>query len=71
MAIYKRRLSPLGLDQEISYKDVALLSAFLTEQGKIIPRRTNGLTAKQQTKITKAIKRARVLALLPFISREI
>ena len=71
MAIYKRKFSPLALDQEISYKDVELLSTFLTEQGKILPRRVNGLTAKQQTKVTRAIKRARILALLPFISREV
>lgn len=71
MAIYKRKLSPMGLEQEISYKDVELLSTFLTEQGKILPRRVNGLTAKQQARVTKAIKRARILALLPFISKEI
>lgn len=71
MAIYKRKLSPLGIEQSISYKDVELLSSFLTEQGKILPRRVSGLTAKQQIKVTKAIKRARILALLPFIGKEV
>ena len=71
MAIYKRKLSPLGIEQNISYKDVELLSSFLTEQGKILPRRVSGLTSKQQIKVTKAIKRARILALLPFIGKEV
>nr|BDA97454.1 ribosomal protein S18 [Cryptomonas sp. NIES-345]BDA98415.1 ribosomal protein S18 [Cryptomonas sp. NIES-1327] len=71
MGIYKRKLSPLGLQHDISYKDIELLSTFLTEQGKILPRRVNGLTAKQQVRVMKAIKRARILALLPFITKEI
>jgi small subunit ribosomal protein S18 len=50
---------------------VELLSKFLTEQGKILPRRVTGLTTKQQTRLTKAVKRARILALLPFVSRDI
>ena len=71
MAIYRRRLSPLKTTDILDYKDVELLSKFLTEQGKILPRRVTGLTTKQQTKLTKAVKRARVLALLPFVSRDI
>jgi small subunit ribosomal protein S18 len=71
MAIYKRRLSPLKTTDTLDYKDVELLSKFLTEQGKILPRRVTGLTTKQQTKLTKAVKRARILALLPFVSRDI
>ena len=71
MAIYRRRLSPLKTTDTLDYKDVELLSKFLTEQGKILPRRVTGLTTKQQTKLTKAVKRARVLALLPFVSRDI
>lgn len=71
MAIYKRKLSPLAIEQNISYKDVELLSSFLTEQGKILPRRVSGLTAKQQSRVTKSIKRARILALLPFIGKEV
>ena len=71
MALYRRRLSPLKTTDTLDYKDVELLSKFLTEQGKILPRRVTGLTTKQQTKLTKAVKRARILALLPFVSRDI
>ena len=71
MAIYRRKLSPLKTTDTLDYKDVELLSKFLTEQGKILPRRVTGLTTTQQTKLTKAVKRARILALLPFVSRDI
>jgi small subunit ribosomal protein S18 len=71
MAIYRRRLSPLKTTDTLDYKDVELLSKFLTEQGKILPRRVTGLTTKQQTRLTKAVKRARILALLPFVSRDV
>jgi small subunit ribosomal protein S18 len=71
MAIYRRKLSPLKTTEIIDYKDVELLSKFLTEQGKILPRRVTGLTTKQQTKLTKAVKKARILALLPFVNRDI
>jgi small subunit ribosomal protein S18 len=71
MAIYRRKLSPLKTTDVIDYKDVELLSKFLTEQGKILPRRVTGLTTKQQTRLTKAVKKARILALLTVISRDI
>ena len=61
MAIYRRKASPIKIGDIIDYKDVELLSNFLTEQGKILPKRLTGLTNKQQNKVTKAIKRARVL----------
>jgi small subunit ribosomal protein S18 len=51
----------------LTYKNVEILSNFLNEQGKILPRRTTGLNSKQQKKITKLIKQARVATLLPFI----
>jgi small subunit ribosomal protein S18 len=51
----------------IDYKDVKLLSQFLTERGKIIPRRISGLNAQNQRRITEAIKIARMMALLPFV----
>lgn len=70
MAVYRRRLSPLKTSEIIDYKDVELLSKFLTEQGKILPRRVTGLTTKQQSRLTKAVKKARIIALLPFINRE-
>ena len=50
----------------IDYKDVRRLRAFMTERGKIIPRRISGNCAKHQRQMTKAIKRARNIALLPF-----
>ena len=62
----KTQLSPIDLNQNIDYKDVELLKNFITEQGKILPRRATGVTVQQQRKLTKAIKRARILSLLPF-----
>ena len=50
----------------IDYKDVARLRKFITEGGKIVPRRMSGTCAKHQRELSKAIKRARVAALLPF-----
>lgn len=52
----------------IDYKDDRRLAKFITEQGKIIPRRITGTCAKHQRQLTIAIKRARHLALLPFVS---
>ncbi len=51
---------------EIDYKDVKLLKRFTTEQGKIIPRRVTGTSAKMHRKLVRAIKRARSIALMPF-----
>lgn len=51
----------------LTYKDVKVLGNFLSDQGKILPRRVTGLTSKQQKKITKCIKTARIAALLPFV----
>jgi small subunit ribosomal protein S18 len=50
----------------IDYKDVAMLRNFMTERGKIIPRRVVGNCAKHQRQVDRAIKRARNIALLPF-----
>lgn len=50
----------------IDYKDVRTLQNFLTERGKIVPRRISGSCAEHQRKLTAAIKRARNIALLPF-----
>ena len=51
----------------LTYKDVKVLGNFLSDQGKILPRRVTGLTSKQQKKITKCIKTSRIAALLPFV----
>lgn len=70
MTYFRRRVSPIKPEDPIDYKDVDLLRKFITERGKILPRRITGLTAKQQRDLTQAIKRARLLALLPFINQE-
>ncbi|MBQ9442260.1 MAG: 30S ribosomal protein S18 [Selenomonadaceae bacterium] len=52
--------------EQIDYKDAARLRRFITERGKILPRRISGNCAKHQRQVTIAIKRARNIALLPF-----
>jgi small subunit ribosomal protein S18 len=55
-----------GKSVKIDYKDVATLKGYLTENGKIIPSRITGTSAKYQRQLARAIKLARYLALLPF-----
>lgn len=55
--------------KEIDYKDIDLLKKFITESGKIVPSRITGTSAKYQRQLTRAIKLARVLALLPFCDK--
>lgn len=50
----------------IDYKNPQLLKAFLTDRGKIVPARISGVSARQQRQITRAVKRARMLALIPY-----
>jgi small subunit ribosomal protein S18 len=52
----------------IDYKDERLLRRFVTERGKIVPRRVSGNCARHQRKMTRAVKRSRVMAFLPFVS---
>ncbi|KAA3608803.1 MAG: 30S ribosomal protein S18 [Calditrichaeota bacterium] len=52
----------------IDFKDEKVLRKYLTEQGKIIPRHTSGASAKMQRQLARAVKRARHLALLPYVS---
>lgn len=59
----KRTLDPTIL---IDYKNPEILKRFITDRGKIIPRRISGATAKQQRSICQAVKRARYLSLLPY-----
>jgi len=54
--------------QYIDYKDVAMLKHYVTERGKIIPRRITGATAKHQRMLTRAINLARQIALLPYVA---
>ena len=53
--------------EHIDFKDVDLLRKFVTDRGKILPRRVTGTSAKYQRKLAIAIKRARHMALLPFV----
>ena len=52
--------------ESVDYKDVGRLRRFLSDRGKILPRRITGNCAKHQRQLTRAIKRARIMALLPF-----
>jgi small subunit ribosomal protein S18 len=70
MAYFRKRLSPIKPGEPIDYKDVDLLRKFVTERGKILPRRITGLTSKQQRDMTLSIKRSRQIALMPFINVE-
>lgn len=54
----------------IDYKDTETLSQFITERGKILPRRITGVSHNNQKRLTQAIKRARHMALLPFVAEE-
>lgn len=56
--------------KHIDYKDVETLKQFITERGKIIPRRITGVSAQYQKLLTKAVKRARHMALLPFVAND-
>ena len=63
----KRRLKMSNLDSRfINYKNIDLLKRYITETGKIVPGRVSGVTSSQQRKITRAIKVARYMALLPY-----
>ena len=53
--------------QKIDYKDVRTLSRYVSERGKIVPSRITAVSAKKQRELSRAIKRARILALLPFV----
>ncbi|MFT3984453.1 MAG: 30S ribosomal protein S18 [Lachnospiraceae bacterium] len=55
-----------GKDKEIEYKDVNLLKRYVSERGKILPRRITGNCAKHQRALTVAVKRARHIALMPY-----
>ncbi|NGX38761.1 MAG: 30S ribosomal protein S18 [Chlamydiae bacterium] len=56
--------------RHIDYKDVNTLSQFITERGKIIPRRITGVSLHHQRLLTNAIKRARCMALIPFVAQD-
>nr|QRK26002.1 ribosomal protein S18 [Pteridium aquilinum subsp. japonicum] len=66
----RRRSPSIRSDETIDYKNTSLLRRFVSEQGRILSRRMNRLTSKQQRSVATAIKRARILALLPFSNNE-
>jgi len=67
---FRRRLPPIGSGDRIDYRNMSLISRFISEQGKILSRQVNRLNLKQQRLITIAIKQARILSLLPFLNNE-
>mgnify|MGYP001416008085 FL=1 len=72
MILGKTRVCPFKEDpaliNKIDYKEYKFLRKFITEQGKIIPAHVTGVSAKYQRLITKEIKKARILALMPFVN---
>lgn len=65
---YQRRRPRQVVPDYVDWKDVEYLRQFIPERGKIMPRRISGITAKDQRRIAAAIKRARIMALLPFVT---
>lgn len=65
---FQRRRQRQSLPDYIDWKDADFLRRFVPERGKIMPRRISGLSAKDQRRLSRAIKRARTMALLPFVA---
>jgi len=67
----RRKTSPFATGEapSIDYKDIKLLQRFVSERGKIVPRRITAVTAKEQRSLAQAIKRARELGLMPYLVR--
>uniref|UniRef100_A0AB74TG91 Small ribosomal subunit protein bS18c n=1 Tax=Discostella guiyangensis TaxID=3145224 RepID=A0AB74TG91_9STRA len=68
MLAQKQKSAIISITQKIDYKDIDLLKLFITEQGKILSRQATGVTVQQQRQLAKAIKRARILSLLPYVA---
>jgi small subunit ribosomal protein S18 len=65
---FQRRRPRQVVPDYVDWKDVDYLRQFIPERGKIMPRRISGITAKDQRRLATAIKRARMMAILPFVS---
>ncbi|MCU1289924.1 MAG: rpsR [Acidobacteria bacterium] len=65
---FQRRRPRQVVPDYVDWKDVDYLKQYIPERGKIMPRRISGISAKDQRRIAKAIKRARAMALLPFVA---
>lgn len=68
---FKRKVCRFCHDKnaQIDYKDVKMVEQFITDRGKILPRRVTGTCAKHQRGVSLAIKRARIIALVPFVEK--
>ncbi len=60
--------SPFREPEYVDYKDIELVKRYLNEQGKILPRRITNVSAKFQRQLTRAVKRARHMAMIPFVA---
>ena len=69
----KKKVCKLCIEkiEHLDYRDDRRLARFVTDRGKIVPRRISGTCARHQSQITTAVKRARILALLPFTSDQL
>ncbi len=69
-SFFRRKSCPFSGENalRIDYKDVKLLSRFISEKGKIIPSRITSVSAKKQRELARAIKRARYIGLLPYVA---
>ncbi len=65
---YQRRRQGQYVPDYVDWKDLDFLKRFIPEGGKILPRRISGVTAKDQRRVARAIKRARIMALIPYVS---
>ncbi len=65
---FQRRRQGQFVPDYVDWKDVDYLKRFIPERGKIMPRRISGISAKDQRRIARAIKRARAMALIPFVT---
>ncbi|KPK32059.1 MAG: 30S ribosomal protein S18 [Chlamydiae bacterium SM23_39] len=70
--VKQKRICPFKINnfKDIDYKDVETLKKFITDKGKIIPRRITGVSSYFQKLLKNAIKKARYMAFLPFVSKE-
>ncbi|HPS88196.1 MAG TPA: 30S ribosomal protein S18 [Spirochaetota bacterium] len=68
---FKRKVCRFCHDKNavIDYKDLKMVEQFITDRGKILPRRVTGTCAKHQRGVAQAIKRARIIALIPFVEK--
>ena len=73
IAARKKQICPFASKgiEYIDYKDVETLKPYVNEQGKLLPRRVTGVSAKFQRQLTTAIKRARHMSLLPFVAENV